>query len=86
MNLFPLDKDQFTKNDIGKVVNKICLSQSFNFLFFNGFSLKFSAETPEIRRLAKTIIDKWTRLLTDNHINYGRYNIEDDDVKNIKHI
>lgn len=34
-------------------------------------------EPLEIRKLAKTIIDKWTRIMTDNHINYGRYREED---------
>ena len=30
LKTFSLERDQFTKNDIGKVINKICLSPSKN--------------------------------------------------------
>lgn len=43
----------------------------------NNWIIILLGEPLEIKKLAKTIIDKWTRIMTENHINYGRYREED---------
>lgn len=74
---FSLDRDQCSKNDIGKIINRISLSTGKFFKKLSNFHF-FIDEPNDLRKLAKTLIDKWTRLLTNNHINYrsGSYRSE----------